>query len=146
MPWHQCARPHSREGYNYYITCYLGNITVQEIWATFLNVALVTGYKNVSPYPYLAMKEELNFSLFWHSLYAMVWVKWSSGFCCTQLACYDQAIACSLYVCVEPEIDAFGTCDQDLWSVHLFRTQGHGHEQGYCLLRCWLYILRSNLN
>ena len=27
---HQCARPHPREGYNYYITCYLGNITVQE--------------------------------------------------------------------------------------------------------------------
>ena len=27
---HQCARPHPREGYNYYIICYLGNITVQE--------------------------------------------------------------------------------------------------------------------
>ena len=27
---HQCARPHPREGYNYYITCYLGNITVEE--------------------------------------------------------------------------------------------------------------------
>ena len=26
----QCARPHPREGYNYNITCYLGNITVQE--------------------------------------------------------------------------------------------------------------------
>ena len=26
----QEARPHPREGYNYYITCYLGNITVQE--------------------------------------------------------------------------------------------------------------------
>ena len=25
---HQCARPHPREGYNYYTTCYLGNITV----------------------------------------------------------------------------------------------------------------------
>ena len=27
---HQCAKPHPREGYNYYVTCYLGNITVQE--------------------------------------------------------------------------------------------------------------------
>ena len=27
---HQCARPHPREEYNYYITCYLGNITVQD--------------------------------------------------------------------------------------------------------------------
>ena len=29
---HQCARPHpsAREGYNYYITCYLGNIMVEE--------------------------------------------------------------------------------------------------------------------
>ena len=26
----QCARPHPREGYNYYLTYYLGNITVQE--------------------------------------------------------------------------------------------------------------------
>ena len=25
-----CARPHPREGYNYYITCYLGNIFVEE--------------------------------------------------------------------------------------------------------------------
>ena len=35
----QEAWPHPREGYNYYITCYLGNITVDEIWATFLDVA-----------------------------------------------------------------------------------------------------------
>ena len=27
---HQCARSHPREEYNYYITCYLGNITTQE--------------------------------------------------------------------------------------------------------------------
>jgi len=27
---HQYARPHPREGYNYYITPYLGDITVQE--------------------------------------------------------------------------------------------------------------------
>ena len=29
---HQCARPHPREGYNYYtgITCYLVNITLEE--------------------------------------------------------------------------------------------------------------------
>ena len=27
---HKCVRPHSREGYNCYITCYLGNITVEE--------------------------------------------------------------------------------------------------------------------
>ena len=27
---HQYARPHPREGFNYYITCYLGNITVEE--------------------------------------------------------------------------------------------------------------------
>ena len=30
-------KPHPREGYNYYITCYLGNITVEE--KTFLDVA-----------------------------------------------------------------------------------------------------------
>ena len=40
---HHCAIPHPREGYNYYITCYLGNITAQErdIWTTFLDVAWV---------------------------------------------------------------------------------------------------------
>ena len=27
---HKYARPHPREGYNCYITCYLGNITVEE--------------------------------------------------------------------------------------------------------------------
>jgi len=28
--WYQCAKPHAREGYNYYINCHLGNITVEE--------------------------------------------------------------------------------------------------------------------
>ena len=28
---HQCVRLHPREGYNYYITCYLGNINVDKV-------------------------------------------------------------------------------------------------------------------
>ena len=28
---HQCARLHPGEGYNYYITCYLGNINVDKV-------------------------------------------------------------------------------------------------------------------
>ena len=37
-----------REGYNYYITCYLSgqHHCTKEIWATFLDVTLVMGYIN----------------------------------------------------------------------------------------------------
>ena len=37
---HQCARPHFREGYNYYISCYLGNITVEERYGNILRCCL----------------------------------------------------------------------------------------------------------
>ena len=33
---HQCVkRPDPREGYNYYIVCYLGNITAEEIYVQY---------------------------------------------------------------------------------------------------------------